>query len=177
MQVGERTQRLLDHLGVPAYITNRRWDVVASNRGARLLLGCAACPLGTRNVLWSVLVDPTGRGLFEDWEGVAQSVLAEFRHVAASHLGDPAFIELIDALTEASPEFRAWWPRYDVVGLHTGRKVFNHPTVGRLVLEHQPLTLPDARDLKLTAYVPLDEDDAPARLARLLALPDPDDEG
>ncbi len=163
-------QRVLDGLGVnPAYMTGRRSDILAWNRAATAVLGdFAALPARERNTIWRLFATADCH-LFADWEDLAQRALAQFRADSARYVGDPWFAELIDDLQRVSPEFRAWWPRHDVLGMPDGRKVLNHPTAGRLALEHTTFQVPDAPDLKLVVYTPLEADTA-TRLARLLAV-------
>lgn len=162
-------QRVLDGLGVnPAYMTGRRSDILAWNRAATTVLGdFAALPARERNAIWRLFATVDCH-LFADWKDFAQRALAQFRADSARYVGDPWFAKLIDDLHGVSPEFRAWWPRHDVLGTPDGRKVLNHPTAGRLALEHTTFQVPDAPDLKLVVYTPLEADTA-TRLARLLA--------
>ena len=44
------------------------------------------------------------------------------------------------ALSEASAEFRAWWPEHDVARFETRLRRFNHPRAGLLTFEYQQLT-------------------------------------
>jgi hypothetical protein len=69
--------------------------------------------------------------------------------------GDPAFTELIDELREASPHFREWWPRHDVLADQAGIKVMPR-AAGDLRFHHlqsAPTTHPE---LRLTIYAPAD---------------------
>ena len=104
-----------------------------------------------------------------DWEDTARGVLAYFRMSYSRNMGDPSFTELIDALMQASPEFRAWWPQHDVLGTPDGRKVLNHPIVGRLLFDLTTFQVYDASDLKLCIYVPVAESGTIEKLRRMLA--------
>jgi hypothetical protein len=50
-----------------------------------------------------------------------------------------------------------------------GRKVVMHATAGRLVFEHAPFHRADHWEQRLVVYSPLDGDDTPAKLERLVA--------
>lgn len=158
---------LVDRLDpAPAYVTGRRWDVLAANRAACLLwTDWWALPPADRNMVWWMLTAPRARDVFVHWEREAVAQLARFRTAAARHPGDPAYAELIDRLRAASPEMRDWWPRHDVAPLSSGGKVLRHPVLGELALRHVVLTVADAPEQKLVAFHP-----TPADLPRIAAL-------
>jgi hypothetical protein len=94
---------------------------------------------------------------------------SRFRADHAQYLGDPSFDDLIQALLRASPDFRRWWPRHEVLGSGEGRKTLIHPTVGRLEFEHALFKHGEETDHRLVLYSPLPQHDTPAKLASLLA--------
>jgi transcriptional regulator with XRE-family HTH domain len=150
----------------PAYVTGRRWDVLAANRAARLLwTDWPALAPGERNMVWFMLCDPRARAVFVDWEAEASAQLARFRAAASRHADDPAFAELIARLHEASPEMRAWWPRHAIAPLGGGRKRLRHEQLGELELRHTVLNVADAPEQKLVAFRA-----APRDAARIAAL-------
>ena len=104
-----------------------------------------------------------------DWEAVARVSLAMFRADSARYAGDPDFERLIALLKQQSPEFRAWWPRHEIVAPLTGIKRVNHPLKGLMAFEHTGLALMTQPDMKLIVYTPLDEHDTNRKLAELLA--------
>jgi transcription regulator MmyB-like protein len=55
-----------------------------------------------------------------------------------------------------------------VLGALDGRRVLNHPIVGRLVLDHTTFQAYDTPDLKLCIFTPVPESDTLERLRRLL---------
>ncbi|MFI7040304.1 helix-turn-helix transcriptional regulator [Microbispora rosea] len=160
---------LVDRLDpCPAYVTGRRWDVLAANRAARalwtdwLLLAPEA-----RNMLWWMFTDPAARMVFVEWEQEASALLARFRSAAARHSGDHGFEELTARLKTASPEVRAWWPRHDIAPLGSGTKRLRHPLLGELELRHVVLLTADDVEQKLVAFLAADADQA--RIAELVA--------
>jgi transcriptional regulator with XRE-family HTH domain len=170
-QLNPTIRRLVENVGdTPACILGQRWDYLAWNRAFELV---CCDPLkyaeDRRNHLWSILTDPTRRRRITDWEASARSALARFRADNARHLGDPDFQELIDALRDASPEFRAWWPLHEVARSGIGTKEFKHETVGKLFFEHAIFKLEETPDQRLVLYSPLPRCDTPAKLAQLLA--------
>jgi len=169
--VGPALQRILDQQGIaPAHITGRRWDILAWNRAAAVVLeDFGAVTALERNAIWRIFTNPAVRGVVIDWEDTARGLLAYFRMSYSRNMGDPSFTELIDALTQASPEFRAWWPQHDVLGTPDGRKELNHPIVGRLLFDLTTFQVYDTSDLKLCIYVPVAESGTIEKLRQMLA--------
>jgi transcriptional regulator with XRE-family HTH domain len=164
-------QHFLDHLGnTPAFVSGRRWDIVAWNEAACAVFGdFHLMSLQERNTVWRLFTSPVYRQLIVDWEGHARRVLAQFRGSCGQYPGDPQLTELIHDLTVSSPEFRAWWPDHEILGAPEGLKTLNHPQAGYLMFEHLTFQMFEAPDLKVTVYTPLDEVDTPAKLSRLLS--------
>jgi len=168
-------RRLLATLGIaPAYITGRRWDLLAWNAAAAAVFGdFGTLPEGERNLVRVIFTDGELRRRFVDWEGTARGVLALFRADRGRYADDPWFAEVIDDLRRVSPEFGRWWPRHDVRERAAGRKEVEHPTVGRLILEPSALHLAGFPDLTLVVYAPLPEQDTARKLQRLVRRGDP----
>lgn len=158
----------------PTYVTGRNWDVLASNRAARLLwTDWPALPQQDRNMLWWTFTDPAARSILVEWEAEALAQLARFRAAADKRPDDPSFTALIERLRNASPEFRASWPRHDVAALASGTKRLRHPVLGEMTFTHVVMTLADDPDQKLVTFAASDEDQE--RIAALLAEdPHPD---
>ncbi len=49
-----------------------------------------------------------------------------------------------------------------------GRKHYNHPLVGRLVLEHVPFSINENPELQMLLFTPVPELDSPNKLRRLI---------
>lgn len=163
-------RRMLASLtGQPAYVLGRRWDVLAWNSAAVALFGDYGLLEGdARNTVHRVFTDPAHRQLLVDWEIVAANSLAMFRADSARYAGDPDFERLIATLTQMSPEFRAWWPRQDVLRPLAGHKRLRHPLGGPMNFEYTALAVIDRPDMKLVVYTPLDEDGTSDKLRELL---------
>lgn len=163
-------RRLLAALGVaPAYITGRRWDLLAWNAAAAAVFGdFGALPEVERNLVRVIFTDSEMRRRLVDWEGTARRVLALFRADRGRYADDSWFTEVIDDLRRVSPEFDRWWPRHDVRERAEERKEVEHPLVGRLVLEPTTLHLVGSPDLMLVVYAPLPEQDTARKLRRLV---------
>jgi transcriptional regulator with XRE-family HTH domain len=126
---------LLPHL---AFVLGPRFDVLAHNRAAELILSdLVTAPPARRNMLiW--LFDGAGWAAegskAEAWERTARANLLDFRTEFARHPGDPAFVDLVAQLQEASPLFRDWWERHDVQVFEPSHKRIVHRALGPLEL-------------------------------------------
>jgi transcriptional regulator with XRE-family HTH domain len=150
----------------PAYLKGRRWDVLAANRAARALLtDWSARESGDRNLVWWMFTDPWARKVYVRWEEEASGMLGRFRAAAGRRPDDPDFTDLIERLHQASPEVRAWWPRYDVAAIGGGTKHLHHPALGDVAFRHTVLQVADNPEQTL---VYLTTDEVPA--AKLSAL-------
>jgi transcriptional regulator with XRE-family HTH domain len=168
--VSASLQRVLDGMsGIPAYIVNRRWDRVAWNRPALALLGnFAADPPPLQNILRRVFTHPETRRYVGDWESMAHSVLSEFRASCARFPDDPAVQALVDELMQTSEEFRAWWPKRDVLERRTKRATIVHALTGPIEFEVSTFIVPDRPGLTLYMYMVLQDGTSPARLSRVI---------
>src|SRR5919106_929963 len=93
----------------------------------------------------------------EQWRDTARNTLARFRAEHARRIGDPDFAALIEALEAASPDFRAWWPRHEVLTEQLGTKTIDHPELGTLRLHHLQSAPTSHPDLRLTQFAPADD--------------------
>src|SRR5581483_5106736 len=71
--VSPTLQRFLDHQYLsPAFVTGRRWDVVAWNEAARaIFVYFEQVTTNERNSVWLLFTSPQHRQLLIDWEGHA----------------------------------------------------------------------------------------------------------
>jgi transcriptional regulator with XRE-family HTH domain len=163
--------RLVENLGPsPAFIIGRRWDYLAWNRAFEVVF-CDPLryPEGRRNQLWAIFMDPERRRRVDDWESGARNALAKFRADNARHLGDRDFEELIEALRDASDEFRCWWKRHEVARSGTGTKRMRHPDAGTLWFEHAAFKIEDNPEQRLILYSPLPKCNTAAKVEELLS--------
>jgi transcriptional regulator with XRE-family HTH domain len=156
-RVPEGTRRLVEGLGRPAYVTGRRWDVLAWNaEAAELFTDFGRLDEEDRNILVHLLLTPEGRRLFGDgWADQAGHVTAQFRAAHDLWAPDPAFTGLADRLRRGCPEFAGWWDRHDVLPAGSGRKRLHHPSKGPLVFEYATFQANEDPDLRLTVYSPV----------------------
>jgi transcriptional regulator with XRE-family HTH domain len=155
--VPDAIRRLVESLDRPAYITGRRWDVLAWNAAAAdIFTDFGRFPEDDRNILIFVLLDPHARRLFgTGWADEAKRVIALFRATHDLWSGDPAFIELFERLRQGSPQFATWWETHDIRGIASGQKLLSHPEKGPLRFEHASFQANDDPALKLVIYTPV----------------------
>jgi len=151
--VPARLRMLVESLNQPAYITGRRWDVLAWNDAAEQIFGFGRLAEDERNTLILVLGTQRARELFgAGWEEQAKRMVAQFRATHDLWAGDPAFVDLIERLRRDNREFQTWWAAHDVRGPSTGQKLLAHPKRGRLALQYASFQASDDPALKLTIY-------------------------
>ena len=163
-------QHFLDQLGnSPAYAVDQRWNVVAWNDAARLLLcDFTQIPAEERNIVWLTFMFMPLRQILVDWERHAQRVVAQFR-ASSGHLpGDPQLTEVINKLLLVSPEFQLWWSQHEIVHAPEGVKVYNHPQLGQLAFEYLMFQLYNAPDMKVTIYTPVKASDTAQKVEQFL---------
>ena len=122
----------------PAFIHDRRMDILAANRLA-LALTPALRP--GANAVWVTFMDPDHRRLYDDWEAAARASTARLRVLVGRDVDDPRLCELVRDLSERSDEFRSLWARHDIQVTAAPPRVYNHPVVGRLELHPQLLAI------------------------------------
>src|SRR3954447_1815864 len=153
----------------PAVVLGRCCEVVAWNAsGAALDPVVAAQPAEERNVARRVLLDPSAPDLYPEWEALAGEVADVLRLNAGRFPDDRELRELVDELHERSDAFRRHWARNEVVEKTFGRKLLDHPDVGRLELEYESFAVPATRGQALIVYT-AEPGSATARRLELLA--------
>ena len=87
---------LLAGMAEPAYLTGRRWDLLAWNTAAARLFDFGALPPERRNILHFVLTDPAAKRLFGGgWATEARRLTALFRATFDLFADDLAFVDLV----------------------------------------------------------------------------------
>jgi len=104
-------------------------------------------------MLWLVFTNSTLRSLIVDWRSRGQDVLARFRADFGRHAGDAHFVQLVERLKSVSPEFAEWWPRHDILPMTEGRKDYDHPLAGRMIVEHTTFSVSDNPELRLVVFL------------------------
>ncbi|GAA0386997.1 helix-turn-helix transcriptional regulator [Microbispora corallina] len=128
----------------PVFAVNRRLDVLASNRLARVLFDGMD---HTDNLMRHAFLEPGAQGFFRNWEREACSKVA---HLVAANGDDadaPEVRDLVDQLCSESQEFRRMWGRRDAEVDEF--KHMYHPEVGDMDLRHDTLSVGGAPDVLL----------------------------
>ena len=148
-------QRFLDALDEhPSYALAPDWGIAGWNAAYEALYPTVATAAPEdRNLLWLIFTDPAVRELLADWGDTSRRFLAEFRAEAGPRLGIPRYRDLVRRLREASCAFRERWDDHGVSGFVSRERVFQHPSLGRLVFEHHQMRPSDQTDVQLVVYV------------------------
>jgi transcriptional regulator with XRE-family HTH domain len=154
----------------PAYVLNQISDVLATNPEALALFhGLGAWPPPRRNTARYTFLHPAARELFADWAHSAATTAANLHAVAAHHPDAPGLTELVDELTEHSPDFANLWQRYDLRRRQGESKTFRHPQVGTITLTYEVLHLSDSRRISIYQAAPGSTDHDALELLAMLA--------
>ena len=172
--------RVLDLMGdIPAFINNRRLDVMAANPLARALYApLFADPARGANHARFAFLDPRARDFWIDWERIADDTVAMLRTEAGRDPYDKAMSDLVGELCTRSDAFRVRWAAHDVRLHRTGLKHYRHPVVGDLHLSFESMELAADPGLTLTmlsAEAGSPDDDALRLLASWAATHAPAD--
>ena len=135
--VRPQLQRLLDAMtGVPAFVFDRRFDVLAWNPlAAAIYVDFSHVPQEQRNYVHLVFTHPEVRALYADWDTVARNCVATLRRSAAQSPDDPRLLALVDDLRTRDSTFRTWWAAHEVVNSSSGTTTLRHPVAGELTLD------------------------------------------
>jgi transcriptional regulator with XRE-family HTH domain len=148
-------QQVLDAMtDAPAWVCNRRHDVVAMNQLGRALYSCIlADPRRPANTTRFVYLNPeAAEEFFVDYDRIADDAAAMLRLEAGRDPHDKALIELVGELSTRSERFRRRWASQDVKFQRSGRKRLRHPVVGRLDVDFEAMELASAPGLQVYVY-------------------------
>lgn len=163
-------QQILDRLGTyPAYIIDKRWNLLAWNKITSSLCGdFNRMAEIERNILWRVFTMEHEKKRIVNWENVATSMVAHFRSRYAMYINDSWYQELVGRLWDRSEEFRLLWGRHEVSGSLEGDKVVRHPKAGLLTFRYNTFPLSENSDLLMRVYTPVEPVGADLELQELL---------
>jgi transcriptional regulator with XRE-family HTH domain len=145
----------VDAVAFPAYILDRRWNIVARNGAARTLFA-GWLDSADPNLLVGFFLDPTVRALIPDWEHRAQRVVAEFRADCGPDIDEPRIAALVAELRSASIAFARAWDAQVVVEREGHARSFLGPHGSVQRYEQVALHIAQRPDLKLVVLTPLD---------------------
>lgn len=149
-------ERLVASMGLPAYVSGCRWDLLTWNEAAADILGFDRLPGQNRNILVFMFLEPDSRRLFgASWADEARRMIALFRATHDLYADDPAFVELVERLRLHSTEFTKWWDAHDIRGGTAGQKVLMHPERGAQRYGYATFQANDDPALKLAIYTPV----------------------
>ncbi|MFI6317640.1 helix-turn-helix transcriptional regulator [Nonomuraea sp. NPDC050556] len=153
-----RLQRLVDSSSPDmASIYDAHFDYLVWNSSyARFRHDPELVPPDRRNLLWMLFTDAGNRARMVRWEPAARAVLSQFRAAVGRRPGDPRLAALVEELSEASAEFRAWWPDYQVRYFRPSIIEIDHHEAGRLKLEMFQVRPVEDPDLLMVVQVPAD---------------------
>jgi len=144
--------RILDALTAPAYLRNRRFDILAANQLCFALyadvLTAESLPL---NLARFMFLDRRAEEVYLDWDAVADDTVAALRIEAGRNPLDRKLSDLVGELATRSDAFRTRWARHNVRHHRTSAKQIHNPVVGDLTLTGDALELP-GEDLILITY-------------------------
>jgi hypothetical protein len=168
-EIPATVKRTLDALHMPALVITPRWDVVYWNAMvASTFRDYATMAPEERNLIRILLTNPLFQQDPEEFEIIAQRVLAKLRVDYSQAGGDPEFDSLIRELNEISPTFKRLWPSPEITGRSEGVHILRHPKLGRLTFEHTSYVVEGAPSLRVVIFAPYDTESAVkvAQLAR-----------
>jgi transcriptional regulator with XRE-family HTH domain len=160
-------RQLLDVIGLPAFVENRRFDVLAANRPATAL---SPNIRPGENRIRAAFLDRAEQDLHVDWAQAAGGMVASFRASIAADADDPAVARLVGELSLASEPFRQLWARHDVKTPQGAPVRMRHPQVGDLELRREKLTIGEADGQLLVVYHAEPGSDSARSLALLGSL-------
>lgn len=104
-------QRFLDAVtGAPAWVRDRRMDMITANALGRALYRPVLDDAdGRGNTARFMFLSPAARNFFPDWERSADDIVATMRTYAGQHPRDRRLTDLVGELATRSDAFRARW--------------------------------------------------------------------
>lgn len=161
---------MLEHLDPnPAYLVNRRFDILAWNRACAVLYqDLTRLPPERRNILWLTFTSPAMRAMSEDWERDAAHAVGVFRAQLGPGVFDAAITELVSALEAESEPFRRLWRSRDVAAFAPTTLGFTHPRLGAIAFDYVKMHTADD-DKTLVAFLASPGSDLSRKLAEAIA--------
>lgn len=155
--INPRLQHLLNAFqDCPGLIKTASWDIVAWNRPAAVLFeDYGVLEPRERNIL-RLLFGPHERApRFEDWEELAQFVVAAFRADFARTGPSSEVAELVEDLCESSANFARIWRENELAIGQLPPVCRHHSSLGLIELQGSIFSVEGRRDLSLVVYCPV----------------------
>ncbi len=154
-EVTPALRHLLDSMpGIPAYVLDAKYDVLAWNQLATYFIGdMSAVPDTDRNVLRWTFRQPSDDLHWTDAETLAftRACVADLRAAYARYPGDRSIGDLVTELLATSPRFAQMWAAHEVEVRRPVTKRVAHPLAGPLEFDCHVLHVPDT-DQRLVVY-------------------------
>lgn len=154
--------RLLDIYPAPAFVIDDIFNMLASNRLAKMLYELDVDEASEqsafqRNQLWQIFMNPSRRALYVDFDQDVRKIVALFRLSAASHIGEPSYEQLVSTLTDQSPDFVSFWEEHDTAPLSPITIRMRHAVLGDLCVHSVRLPVEGSVGTLIVFVVPADE--------------------
>ncbi|MEK4853131.1 helix-turn-helix transcriptional regulator [Paenibacillus sp. FSL H7-0756] len=153
-------QKILDRMGTyPAYIMDRRWNVIAMNQITDTLCrDFSRDPELGKNILWRVFAVEESKLRIANWEKVASMMVAHFRSRFALYMNDSWYQELAEKLMDRSEEFRTLWERHDVSDSFEGEQIIRLPETELLTFQYHTFKISESSDYAMRVFTPVSEE-------------------
>ncbi len=141
---------MINALPDPAYILNKRWDVLAFNRAALELLPM----FGEQNpnLLRIVFFSDSYRKSVRDWETAARIMFLKARHDYLTGGSDPMLRRSLDEIVGRFPPAEAWWTDPEVVRIGDSRKELYSHNKGWQTFQLSVLAYEERPEIRVVVY-------------------------
>ena len=154
-RVPENAKRMLQAMGLPAFVLSRHLDVLAWNDSAAALLGDPLeLPRDRRNMLHVLFHDDDSRLRCKGWEAMALDYIGLFRAAIGHDPSDPRAVTIVGELSLRSSDFRRLWARNEVRDNVHGSKTIQHPRIGDIDVEWDAYPLRGIPGPMMIVFVP-----------------------
>ncbi len=169
-KVGPILWHVLDSLVYsPALVIDQRWNVIAWNKAADVILGeFNQMNERERNIVWAMFTDIKYKELYVDWDMHAKGLLGRFRSTCGQYIEDSWFVQFVEDLKMQSEDFNLWWPLHEIQENNEVCKQLDHPDVGRLDFEVCKFEVSNHSGLTLIVHTPSPSSDTTRKMKVLL---------
>jgi hypothetical protein len=150
-----------------ALVLDAQMDILAANSLMSVLV--PGFSVG-QNAVRAQFLDPTLRAVYRDWKGLAARSVALLRMSTGLKPGNVRVNDLVADLSARSDHFRELWERNDVIRVHSGVHLLDHPDVGPLALYFTRLPLVGLVSETIFAYQTEPGSPSEAAFAKLSAM-------
>ncbi|GAA3577638.1 helix-turn-helix transcriptional regulator [Kribbella ginsengisoli] len=142
---------------LPALITNKRYDILQSNKASKdLYHDWHTLPCVHLNLLWCIVTEPLARDQLLNYDTEVPYLVARMRSAYVEHIGDPDWETDLARLRKLSPEFERLWATHEVADGEARLRRLVHPVAGELSFTVTELAVPAHPDLVLFVDTPAD---------------------